>query len=108
MHHGTAHQHFARSPVSLGGLQYILGAVVTTMLAEKSKRRSNATCCWRASDLWLASRRLAGAITSTRSGMRSPAAIGAVTPLGVSFPPAEPRSPANYRRRSQVSLACHD
>jgi hypothetical protein len=31
MHHGTAHQHFARSRVSLGG------AVVTTIRAEKIK-----------------------------------------------------------------------
>jgi hypothetical protein len=37
MHHGTAYQHFARSRVSLGGLKYMLGAVVTTMLAEKVK-----------------------------------------------------------------------
>ena len=34
MHHGTAHPHFG---VSLGGLKYMLGAVVTTMLAEKIK-----------------------------------------------------------------------
>jgi hypothetical protein len=37
MHHGTAYPHFARSRVSLGGLKYMLGAVVTTMLAEKIK-----------------------------------------------------------------------
>jgi len=37
MHHGTAYQHFTRSRVSLGGLKYMLGAVVTTMLAEKIK-----------------------------------------------------------------------
>ena len=37
MHHGIAHPHFARSSVSLGSFKYMLGAVVTTMRAEKRK-----------------------------------------------------------------------